>query len=1613
MPEPSSASVGGAGGAAGVGLQDRVFAWAAAAMVAEQPLLGELVAGPVARVGAQTGHELDDVVVQTTLDNYALVQVKARLSLGTSSSSPLGKALQQAVAQYLAGPLRSADGAQRAVDPSRDALVLCTDSSAPATIRRDLPVALRRVVSHPPGTPLDQELNAGEEKALGVVLAHVRRLWVENVGHMAGDEALRGFLRALRVITVSAAEGEADQRAAIAQMSASTLSAADASEAWGHIVSEAHAASEERRWLDRAAVGQALANHRIYLVPPSRYAADIQALQELSIANLRALESEAGLPVGDGVFIERSVGEAALADDSGENLLIVGDAGTGKSAVAQQLARARSVTQTVVMLRASDIAGVNRLRLGSPLSAVLAAWTGPAALLVIDGVDALRGAEDREVLSALVLGLVGARWQTVATVRRFDARNNVRLKRAFRGDPLSGEPTQVDTSLARVRHLLVGDLTESELETGLASSAALGSVAAVAQPELRVLLRNPFNLRLAAELAPDLSINELLAIRSRLELLEAYWGWRVVETDQVARVALLRRLCRVMISARRLEVAEAEPVVAAVDSSSVEALLSAGVISGGSQFGDAAPRVLSFAHNILFDYATAIYVLLDPSEPQKLLPLLDDDPSLPLVARPSLEIAVDLLWSRAGGEVFWPLLLELAASPHELTSLAFAGRLLALVQEPRELEPLTPERGRPDQAAGLSPEQKIVSQVIGALRTSALPLAPDGALRPLAALARGLAENAASSVDLGLSFELLRALRDRFGDATDEDDRARAVAALLEGCRADPANRERLAGAALRLVSGAVVVSTEVRGAVGRLLDDRDALEQWGGTVLTWLPDVVVALAAHDRELSRRVASAIVTFRETRDEQVAFLDSPLLPMRESRAQQAQHGVWRLGQVFGELCAADLSLAALIFCDLAPAPPAEPDARWSLSVPGATGSLGYGSRAFMSPHDVEETAAHALAGALARAGAGDARAAVAALVANLRNVFAWSSLLTPEHDDDAVELGQAVLPALASGALLAHPVSAAAAAGLVAALADSQAGVDGELETAVLNAHSLLEAEAAEATHDADDEAWVHDVLQRQKDALTGCLRPDAVTSPALVARLAEIGPQGTPRPEPPVTVGASVSPWTATDRLREQGIELKAETDAVVRRLDEELRLVQSHNDERPDAQRRLPDLFTEADNVFEQDDELPQAALELLLDAAGALARDERVGHDSDRGRRLVELLLWAADQSECGSFLDSGRAWSPGFRDRGVSGLVTLLGRADWRESDSRPEIARVVGDALSDTSPLVRMLAAHAVSALHAGGTATDTASAIADLIRNETDEPVRQVLVRHLARGAARTPDIADATIDQVLGDHGNETVDPASELGRTALSLLAYLALVARTPSAVRRVEMWCADAVARSAYVAGFAQHARDYLNRADALGQNEVFRLLATATDVARTRWARDAADSRPGDTRSDLETSELQAAAHVANTIAEQIYFASGATDGVVDDGQLRERRGDLDQFARLAFPILSECASLGLPEPVHHVVQTMVFLAPSNESRALTAIAEAVPSNTPYAGDSLAGGLVMPYLRRLLTEHRHLVLVDDAGSSAFRRLLEVFAGAGNSEALELAYTFADVFR
>lgn len=366
--------------------------------------------------------------------------------------------------------------------------------------------------------------------------------------------------------------------------------------------------------------------------------------------------------------------------------------------------------------------------------------------------------------------------------------------------------------------------------------------------------------------------------------------------------------------------------------------------------------------------------------------------------------------------------------------------------------------------------------------------------------------------------------------------------------------------------------------------------------------------------------------------------------------------------------------------------------------------------------------------------------------------------------------------------------------------------------------------------------------------------------------------------------------------------------------------------------------------------------------------------------------------------------------MRDTAIGGLASLLNRQEWRESEAQPTIAAVVSSALRDTNPVVRMQAAQAAVAMLANENVAERAAAIGELLLGEHNPHVRAVLLGQLMSDTAAAPQQVDAVLEQLLGMGDDAIADRHGDSGRGVFVLLTYLALVPQTPFASQTVERWLADAPAHAGAAEAFAQHARDYLAPPGRLGQQTAYRLLAVAATASLTRWNRDPGEHLAGAELSDEQLAQLRGAVEVSHGIAQQIYFASGAFD------EKRDRipkRQNLAEFAELAFPVLEICASLHVPQCVHEAVQTMVYLAPLDEARALRAIAAAVPADGPYAGDPLAGNAIIPYLERLLTEQRHLVLFDEDGVAAFRHLLATFAAAGNQAALALAYTFADVFR
>jgi hypothetical protein len=1646
----SRASVGGAAGARGVGLQDKVFAWAAVAMLVEQPLPRLPLPGTVTRVGAQTGFEVDDVAIQNGHGGLALCQVKGGLSLGTTEGSPMAEALDQVVAQYLAG-MPEGSGRRRP-QPGLDALVLVTDAAATRPVRQDLAAAISRAGSLPPGTPLASQLTRPEEEALGVVLGHLRRSWTARAGSPS-EEDLRELLGVARVLVLETTDGGPDRAAAIAMLRGLVPAGREA-EAWTGLVAVGHAVSEAREWRDRRRLVADLAHHGVAVGPGPTLARDIEALRAVSQSNLAALRPHMRIPVGGGIHLARAA-DAALseANHADGGVLVVGDAGVGKTGLVVTLAADHAAAgQEVVLLRASDVAvgavggGVT---LSRPLDQALLEWTGAdLAMLVVDALDAARGGEGRMRLAALVTALAGSRWQVVATVRTYDVLYGPQLRAAFAGPELTSDPGRLDDRLRGVRHLRVDDLTDAELAPVASGDTALAAFISDATHAVLALLRNPFNLRLAAELlAQGGSLTpaaraRLSAARTRLDLLGAYWEHRVDGAeDGFARTDVLTRIAEEMLARRRLRVLAAPPAVHGSDDAAVTGLLSDNLLAL-EQPGTGARRVVIFDHHILFDYALMRCVLRDPLDPLRLLQRLDADPALPLVARPSFDLLFDQIWEEGGDRAgFWQLALGLAGSSHLLASLAAAARLVAAGPDGAGLNLLAAactSVGTSRRSAGYA----LLAQLVGVVGASLTPDAQVATAAPgLASLAVSLARDAhhtTAQLDcLAGTVNLLSTLNRRRPLTSGQPDapaRAEAIVDLLDACRSDPGSFEQVAVAAARQLGPAIRVEQRHVRVVARLLDDQAALSQWGGRVLTELGEAIPQVARADPALALRLARTAWAFDEPREETVALAASPLLSMTETRRDQADMARWMLGRAFPELCHTDLATAARFFAEIAnadrfPARDAPQDREaWPLVAGEARGWLSHGhDLGFLGGHDAATAMAAAVRDALAKAGSDglEPGPVVEVLVASLHSAPAWAAILADAGGTQVDGLAAAVLPALDTGSLLAYPDTHEPAGRLLGVLA-SHADVD---------QHARLEAAVLAAGGRADAAGMRGD---RVTDTLLGCLDPARVTDEVLKARLAALAAEGGPPPlitTPPVEMLYD-GRITITDRL-DASDEPSAVLRSAAEALDEDLsKLADGPPDEQATARERLPERFLAADAAGAWSPWAPLAIRHDLVRAAALLAIDDRAGPGTALGVRVAAVLLDGATAADAGSAQPGDYAWSAGVRDDAASGIVGLLRRPPWRSSTAASQLRAILRALLVDANPVVRMQTAKGLPVLR--GQPPDP-PAVVSLVREyllpERHPLVLFALLKILVHVTSRAPQAVDALLEEFStrpqgaflihepggNDRSAQDDDSSSDAGWTGrdhtvelvAAMLVFLAVDAGTLFALRRLDAWFATPLASPDRTQALLHHLRPFLNPAGGRGQPTAFGLLARAADAAKAAWQAPTTNGLTAGGHEEDGQARARTAALLAHHLAQQLAFASGAMDQRSGTPGQQPQRGDLPTFATQALPLLRALGAIRHPQVTQPVAETLVHLSPVEPRTVLLALAEAVPERGSYTTDTIAAGLIMSYLTRLLAEHRDLVLGDDDGIAAFRHLLQAFAGAGHPEALAMAYTFSDVFR
>lgn len=594
-------SSGGAAAAGGIGFQAQLGTLFGLQLLGQVPVDYSLGLGSAFPIWIRFECEapVDDILVATSEGGFIAVQAKTTVNLSSGPDGGLAKTIQQFVRHWLV--CRDGKGEEvwdRPLDPNRDRLVLAVGPAAPASVRVDLPAALRSYAQPSPAA-----LTKGQKWALEVFEACAQAAWRDTTSEPWNPAILRDVAQIARVMTFDPAGAHANAM----EMLAAGITTTDKVRALITALTQIG-----QRWMTERSGGdlphlrQALMQERVTLTAPPRFADDIRKLREHSAQIGSDLQPYEQIERADGLIqITRECQVAALAAAQEGSLLLIGEPGAGKSAVINALARQLRNHGDVVELAVDrysvqDLVGLrHELDLENDLVKVIEAWDGPTGgWLVIDALDATRGGKSEGAFRTLIERVIAlkGRWKVVASIRTFDLRMGVRFRELFAGRPAN--PDYQDATFSAVRHLLVPPWSAAEFEQVLNQAPELRTALDSAPAKLRQLALVPFNTRLIGELLrTGMGAESFRELANQAGLLRLYWEHRLTPLGSSADACLLQ-IVQAMVESRALRAPTR--VIAAATPEALDALLLQGVLARVEN-----ERFIQFRHHLLFDYAAS------------------------------------------------------------------------------------------------------------------------------------------------------------------------------------------------------------------------------------------------------------------------------------------------------------------------------------------------------------------------------------------------------------------------------------------------------------------------------------------------------------------------------------------------------------------------------------------------------------------------------------------------------------------------------------------------------------------------------------------------------------------------------------------------------------------------------------------------------------------------------------------------------------------------------------------------------------------------------------------------------------------------------------------------
>ena len=1654
-------NAGGAATGSGIDYQARVTAWAAVRLLAEKDAEAPFdLKAPLARMACEVAGPVDDLIVTTDSGCTAYVQVKRTVLLSkirhrAGRLAPLASAVDQFVRQFLLGRAAS-ENDQDTSDADDDRFVLAVGAGAPNTIRVKLREALQRVRDCPGHElPID-ELDRARGEALEVVVQHVRASWKDETGCDPSDHDVRRLLNLLHVKTIEVDDEERDEDEAKRILRASVLENPEQADvAWLALVTRSLTLIRTQGQANRAELLEVLHAAGVSVRAPRSYRSDIQRLRNHSARVADQLAAHAFIQLGDAELrIQRPYAPLLRRAAETGSVLVIGEAGSGKSGVLHSLYEAlREEEREVILLAAEqppfESAGGLRHELGleHDLVDVLANWPGSRpAFLLVDALDAARTGRSADALRDLIREVSERvdRWSVVASIREYDARYSRDLPGIFKGTPLDGpEPPLVGGSFARMRHVVVGRLTDDELrqieDLGAPELAELLESAPRAVAEL---LYNPFNLRLAAELLDrGTDPQAIREVGSQLDLLDLYWHERVLgggKREASSREIVLQRAVEAMSRERALHV-DRDLVEAEVAAGpQIHDLLSEQVIVEWRPRPDDAPRrsTLAFAHHVLFDYAVARLLLRRSA--RRLVAFLEEDPAFLLLGRPSLVMHFHYLWAldaRGAQEEFWGTALAVCGSPGirdivRLIGPGVAGEIGLTIQE---FEPLLTALGDADESVRESAGNAL-GHCVWAL------VAERGFEPDAASLCCNLAERLSESLTNGTAYPtswILSELVPRLDQlaALQSKQLGAASRRLLGFAWARNRRDRRLVGKAIRFVWRTFGTDAKASSELLRQAIKPDHLAEHGNEELRWLAEAVSSMTSHDPALVRDIYRAAFGYRETSGAQTSPLESRVLPLTSSRSHDYQAGLDQLVASYPEFLrtapqeAVEAMNAALerhvaneerAFLKEGAEEPAEFDFRGERALIQADYSRlwdrGHG-------HPNETTAVELLDHvqqrlqdlAEAEGEAAELDHLLDTLVRTCRLAVVWRRLLDlgvrcPDRIGMSMRAAGWSLPVLMCPDTTRHVGTINGVLFLDLSEADRE-----RIERAILTIPAASPPERrSEAEH--------------TRDLLLGCLPADGLVTSECREHLSALRAEGAVPPnEDPVTFEFFNREVREEELLAREGVPVDAEPNRRLRALEGPVKeFADTHVNEIPNSEE-LAEIFphmrrlhaalqsSETEGVHEK---LANRAWISLAEACGAAAKMKDLCC-LDGADAFVRAVLLEASENRVPT--------APGDTDEGVveasreqlaarvaaaAGLMAILRHPSCED----PEVLAAVDRLATDPASSVRRQIALRVLVRYARHPDW-TWRMIERMARDRSlrvlawlVHPLRGLMSREPARVAAITMSIRQAVAD---APDGNELVMSCG-------SILGDLFVWNKEPTAAAVIDEIANDPVAHVAdathlihvFRANLISGPVDPPDPAIDAARRRSWTFLLRITRGAAAEFGRGV--ERQDDVQDSAEDGPTEAQmkdlANLLESVGSSIYFASGA----LDDDQSRE----LPVLKRLhgeAGEAIDELADVGLPPLAHHLLEALEVLIPVDPRGAFLRVVRVIRGGRKggYEYDNMAEKVLVRIVDRYLADYRKLLQMDEEMQQGLLDILDTFVRAGSEGARRLSYGLGGIFR